>query len=113
MGNGEFRAGISLWVRDHKKGLSRYDESLIRDLVPFKPGDPYKRDELLAFQTKLQKMPQFSSAVVHMETDPAAYQAAPVEVVLSEAQTQRISLGAGYSSNTVHGARSITPTTTF
>ncbi len=85
------------------KGLSRYDESLIRDLVPFKPGDPYKRDELLAFQTKLQKMPQFSSVVVHMETDPAAYQAAPVEVVLSEAQTQRISLGAGYSSNT--GAR--------
>ena len=85
------------------KGLSRYDESLIRDLAPFKPGDPYKRDELLAFQTKLQKMPQFSSAVVHMETDPATYQAAPVEVVLSEAQTQRISLGAGYSSNT--GAR--------
>ena len=85
------------------KGLSRYDESLIRGLVPFKPGDPYKRDELLAFQTKLQKMPQFSSAVVHIDTDPAAHQAAPVEVVLSEAQTQRISVGAGYSSNT--GAR--------
>jgi translocation and assembly module TamA len=85
------------------KGLSRYDESLIRDLVPFKPGDPYKRDEVLAFQTKLQKMPQFSSAIVHIATDPATHQAAPVEVVLSEAQTQRIALGAGYSSNT--GAR--------
>jgi translocation and assembly module TamA len=85
------------------KGLSRYDESLIRGLVPFKPGDPYKRDELLAFQTKLQKMAQFSSAVVHIDTDSVAHQAAPVEVVLSEAQTQRISVGAGYSSNT--GAR--------
>jgi translocation and assembly module TamA len=85
------------------KGLSRYDESLIRGLAPFKTGDPYKRDELLAFQTKLQNMPQFSSAVVHIETDPAAHPAAPVEVVLSEAQTQRVSVGAGYSSNT--GAR--------
>ena len=40
------------------KGLSRYDESLIRGLVPFKAGDSYKRDELLAFQTKLQNMAQ-------------------------------------------------------
>jgi translocation and assembly module TamA len=85
------------------KGLNRYDESLIRGLAPFKAGDPYKRDQLLAFQTKLQNMAQFSSAVVHIETDPAAHEAAPVEVVLSEAQTQRVSVGAGYSSNT--GAR--------
>jgi translocation and assembly module TamA len=85
------------------KGLNRYDESLIRGLAPFKAGDSYKRDQLLAFQTKLQNMAQFSSAVVHIETDPAAHQAAPLEVVLSEAQTQRVSVGVGYSSNT--GAR--------
>jgi translocation and assembly module TamA len=85
------------------KGLSRYDESLIRGLAPFKAGDPYKRDELLSFQTKLQNLPQFSSAVVHIATDPAVHQAAPVEVVLSEAQSQRVSFGGGYSSNT--GAR--------
>jgi translocation and assembly module TamA len=85
------------------KGLNRYDESLIRGLVSFKGGDPYKRDELLAFQTKLQNLPQFSSAMVHIEANTAAHQAAPVEVVLSEAQSQRISVGGGYSSNT--GAR--------
>lgn len=85
------------------KGLNRYDQSLISDLAPFKPGDPYRRDQLLAFQTKLQNLPQFSSAAVHIEPDSVKHQAAPVEVILSEAQSQRVSLGAGYSSN--NGAR--------
>ena len=85
------------------KGLNRYDQSLIKGLAPFKAGDPYRRDQLLAFQTKLQKLPQFSSAVVSIEPAAATHQAAPVEVTLSEAQSQRVSVGAGYSSNT--GAR--------
>lgn len=85
------------------KGLNRYDQSLISDLAPFKPGDPYRRDQLLAFQTKLQNLPQFSSAAVHIEPGAATHQAAPVQVILSEAQSQRVSVGAGYSSNT--GAR--------
>jgi translocation and assembly module TamA len=85
------------------KGLNRYDQSLIKGLAPFKAGDLYRRDQLLAFQTKLQKLPQFSSAVVSIEPAAATHQAAPVEVTLSEAQSQRVSVGAGYSSNT--GAR--------
>jgi translocation and assembly module TamA len=85
------------------KGLNRYDQSLIKGLAPFKAGDPYRRDQLLAFQTKLQKLPQFSSAVVSIEPTAATHRAAPVEVTLSEAQSQRVSVGAGYSSNT--GAR--------
>jgi translocation and assembly module TamA len=85
------------------KGLHRYDQSLISGLAPFKAGDPYRRDQLLAFQTKLQNLPQFGSASVHIDPDGAMHQAAPVEVVLTEAQSQRVSVGAGYSSNT--GAR--------
>lgn len=85
------------------KGLSRYDQTLVNGLAPFKPGDPYRRDQLNAFQTKLQNLAQFSSVVVNIESDVAMRQAAPVEVVLSEAQSQRVSVGAGYSSNT--GAR--------
>lgn len=85
------------------KGLDRYDQSLISGLAPFKAGEPYRRDQLLAFQTKLQNLPQFSSASVHIDPDAAMHRAAPVEVVLTEAQSQRVSVGAGYSSNT--GAR--------
>ena len=85
------------------KGLNRYDQTLVNGLAPFKPGDPYRRDQLNAFQTKLQNLAQFSSVVVNIDSDVAVRQAAPVEVVLSEAQSQRVSAGAGYSSNT--GAR--------
>jgi translocation and assembly module TamA len=82
------------------KGLSRYDRTLITGLTPFKAGDSYRRDQLLSFQTKLQNLPQFSSAAVNIQPNVATHQAAPVEVVLSEAQSQRVSVGAGYSSNT-------------
>jgi translocation and assembly module TamA len=82
------------------KGLSRYGPTLITGLAPFKAGDSYRRDQLLSFQTKLQNLPQFSSAAVNIEPDVATHQAAPVEVVLSEAQSKRVSVGAGYSSNT-------------
>lgn len=85
------------------KGLNRYDPSLITGLAPFKAGDPYRRDQLLSFQTKLQNLPQFGSAAVNIQPEAASPQAAPVEVVLSEAKSQRVSAGAGYSSNT--GAR--------
>jgi translocation and assembly module TamA len=85
------------------KGLNRYDQTLVNGLAPFKPGDPYRRDQLNAFQTKLQNLAQFSSVVVNIDSAVAVRQAAPVEVVLSEAQSQRVSFGAGYSSNT--GAR--------
>jgi translocation and assembly module TamA len=85
------------------KGLNRYERSLISGLAPFKPGDPYRRDQLLSFQTKLQNLPQFSSAAVNIQPDTATHRAVPVEVVLSEAKLQRVSVGGGYSSNT--GAR--------
>ncbi|SCY50972.1 autotransporter secretion outer membrane protein TamA [Nitrosospira sp. Nsp13] len=85
------------------KGLNRYDPKLVNNLAPFKAGDPYRRDQLQAFQTKLQNLAQFGSALVSVEPDVAAHQAAPVEVTLSETQSQRISFGGGYSSNT--GAR--------
>ncbi len=85
------------------KGLNRYDQTLINGLAPFKPGDPYRRSQLQAFQTKLQNLAQFSSVVVNIEPDITRHQAAPVEVALSEAQAQRVSFGGGYSSNT--GAR--------
>jgi len=85
-------------------GLERYDRSVLVRMATFHPGDPYRRDLLLDFQTRLQNMPQFSSVVVNIEPDLAAHDAAPVRVALTEAQSRRLAVGAGYSSN--NGARS-------
>lgn len=85
-------------------GLERYDQSLVTRHAPFHTGDPYRQDQLLEFQARLQNLPNFNSVIVSIDPDPALHQAVPVQVALSEAQSRHLSLGAGYSSN--NGARS-------
>lgn len=85
-------------------GLKRYEQDLVARLAPFRTGDPYRRDKLLAFQARLQNMPQFSSVMVGIEPDISAPDAAPVQVVLDEAKSRRMAIGLGYSTN--NGARS-------
>jgi translocation and assembly module TamA len=85
-------------------GLTRYDKKLVLQQLRFHSGDAYSRDQLFAFQTRLQNMAQFSSVLVNIEPDVAVYQAVPVQVAITETKPQRIALGAGYSSN--NGARS-------
>ncbi len=85
-------------------GLERYDKNLVLRQSPFHTGDPYRRSLLLTFQTRLQSMPQFSSAIVNLSPDTATHLAAPVRVVMTEAKTQRVAVGLGFSSN--NGARS-------
>lgn len=89
-------------------GLARYEPLLVERQSPFKAGVPYRRNLLLEFQAKLQKLPQFSSVIVRMDT--AAAQAgadgslrAPVSVQVVEAQSRKLSVGIGYSTN--HGVR--------
>lgn len=85
-------------------GLDRYEKSLVTRAAPFHAGDPYRRDLLLAFQARLQNMPQFSSALVNIEPDLSTHEAAQVNVVLAEAKPRRAAIGVGYSTN--NGARS-------
>ncbi|MDV6345686.1 autotransporter assembly complex protein TamA [Nitrosomonas sp. Is37] len=84
-------------------GLKQYDQSLVSNYAPYKKGNPYRRDQLLAFQSALQNLPHFSSVSVSIDPDIAYHQAVPVNVILTEAHSQRIAVGAGYSTNT--GAR--------
>lgn len=85
-------------------GLDRYEKKLVVRQAPFRTGDPYRRDSLLTFQARLQNMPQFNSAMVNIEPDVSAHEAAPVQVVLTEAHSRRVAVGAGFSTN--NGARS-------
>lgn len=80
-------------------GLERYDRVLVARQAPFRTGDPYRRDLLLAFQARLQSMPQFASANVNIDPDVSAHGAAPVQVVMSEAHSRRLAVGMGASTN--------------
>jgi len=84
-------------------GLERYQPEVILNSVPFRPGDPYRRDQLLAFQAALQNGQLFNSAAVTIRLDPALHAAAPVIVTLTEAKSKHFGAGIGYSSN--NGAR--------
>lgn len=88
-------------------GLERYDELLVSRYTTFKLGQPYQRDLLMSFQTQLQNMKQFSSVIVTLDTESAITPddtsqggvTAPVKVKIVEAQSRKVSLGVGYSSN--------------
>jgi len=88
-------------------GLERYEELLVTRYALFRPGQPYQRDLLLSFQTQLQNLPQFSSVIVNLDiahpdsgidSNQGAV-TAPVNVQIVEAQSRKLSLGIGYSTN--------------
>lgn len=80
-------------------GLERYQENLITASKNFKTGDVYKRETLQLFQNALQKGPQFSTVSVTISAEVAQHRAVPVQVTVTEAQSQRVAFGLGYSSN--------------
>lgn len=84
-------------------GLERYDLDVLQRNLPFRSGDPYRRDQLLSFQAALQNSLLFNSATVAIEPDPDLHESVPIAVTLSEAQAKRLGAGVGYSSN--NGAR--------
>jgi translocation and assembly module TamA len=93
-------------------GLERYEELLVSRYATFSSGQPYRRDLLLSFQTKLQNLRQFSTVIVNLDTA-SGYMAgdasqgaatAPVKVHVVEALSRKVSIGIGYSSN--NGMRS-------
>jgi len=89
-------------------GLERYEPLLVERHATFKPGQPYRRSLLLDFQTRLQKLPQFSSVVVSLDIagspeQTSAERMAPVKVQVVEAKSRKLSVGIGYSTN--HGVR--------
>lgn len=85
-------------------GLVRYERKLVDRLAPFHAGDPYRRDQLLTLQSRLQSTPYFHSVMVTADPDETQHAALPVRVALVEARSKQIGLGLGYSTNS--GARS-------
>ena len=86
-------------------GLARYPESMVRNLAPFAPGEPYDAERLLLYQRRLAATGQFSAVQVEIDDNPDAAAEAPVRVSLLEASSRRIELGVGYSTDTLYRAQ--------
>lgn len=91
-------------------GLKRYPESMVARYATFRDGDAYDRGQLLSLQTRLQNLAQFNSIIVSLDM-PAVSDAtggeivtAPVKVQVVEADSRKLSVGLGYSTN--NGVRS-------
>ncbi|KAF0815452.1 Translocation and assembly module TamA [Andreprevotia sp. IGB-42] len=85
------------------EGLSRYPASIVKDLIDFKPGQTYRRRDLLDLQAEIENLPYFGGAAVEAIPSDSAPWVAPVTVRVQEVPLQRLSVGAGYS--TTSGAR--------
>jgi len=87
------------------RGLSRYPESLVRNLATFSAGDPFEEADLLQFQRRLAATGHFSAVQVELDDDPANAAAAPVRVSVIEGNARRIEAGVGYSTDTLYRAQ--------
>jgi translocation and assembly module TamA len=84
-------------------GSQRYPESIIRNLSPLKPGQPYRQQDLLDYQAALEMSGYYAQATVRIETDPELAAAVPIRVDVIERPEKSFSVGIGVSTDT--GAR--------
>ena len=80
-------------------GLRRYDQALVQRFNEIQIGEPYSASRLQDLQRRLQACGYFSSVVADIDLDPDTAQRAPIQIQLTEAKTQSVALGLGYSSN--------------
>jgi translocation and assembly module TamA len=81
-------------------GLEKHPETVVRNLNPIRPGDPYRREQLEVYQRRLIATNYFASVQVTVDADPAHPGALPVKVALIEAPKRKVDVGLGYSTDT-------------
>jgi translocation and assembly module TamA len=81
------------------EGLSRFERRLVEGFSPLTQGEPYDADRLLEFQRRLQRSPYFGTVIVDVDPSRAIGTELPVLVTVREAQTRRLSLSLGASTD--------------
>ncbi|HEX2827217.1 MAG TPA: autotransporter assembly complex family protein [Burkholderiales bacterium] len=81
-------------------GLQRYPASVVENLNPFKPGEPYDAQKLDSYQRRLLESGYFNAVQFGIDPDPAQADSAPLKVTVVEAPSQRIDTGIAYSTDT-------------
>ena len=82
------------------EGLQRYPRQLVENLQMFRPGERYRHESVIRYQTELQSSGFFRSASVTVDTDPAQATAATVQVRVVEHPEKKVDLGLGFSTDT-------------
>lgn len=85
------------------EGLQRYPASIIENLNPSSPGDPYDQEMLYELQRRLRHTGYFADVFVSAPVRSAGAAIAPLIVTVVERPTKKLSFGVGFSTNT--GAR--------
>lgn len=83
-------------------GLQRYPASVVENMNPFEPGEPYDVTKLQILQRRLLESGYFSTARVEIDTG-APPQSAPLNVTVVEARSQRIDTGVSFSTDSKFG----------
>ena len=84
----------------HIEGLDRHDETIVRNMAGFAPGEPLTETLLLDYQDRLRKSGLFDAAVVSFDADSAQAESATVAVQVRESPLQSATVGVGVSANT-------------
>jgi translocation and assembly module TamA len=82
------------------EGLGRYEESAVRNLIDYKPGQVYSEALLATWQRHLQRSELFEAATVELLVDPDHADDATVRVTVKEHNLQQATVGIGYSTDT-------------
>ncbi len=85
------------------EGLQRYARSMVDELNPIQPGEPYSQEKLNELQARVQDTGYFRSAFATVDIDPAQPNNVPIRLDLNENERKRLSLGLGFSTDS--GAR--------
>ena len=86
-------------------GTRRYHAAIVEHLYPIKPGEPYEASRLSAFQRRLLETGYFATAQIAIDRDATEAEAAPVQVSVIEARSQRIDTGIYASTDTALGVQ--------
>lgn len=77
------------------------EHDLLKRLMPFKPGDPYRAAQLYDYQKKLYKTGYFPQVTVRGDIKGADNEVVPVDVEVTElTYPNKYTLGAGYATGT-------------
>ena len=81
-------------------GLRRYPPSVVQNMNPLRRGEPYDATKLDLFQRRLLETGYFNAVHFSVDPDPAQAAAAPLNVSVIEAPSQRIETGLMFSTDT-------------
>jgi translocation and assembly module TamA len=83
------------------QGLDRVTEQLVRNRIPWKPGEEYRPSEIEDARSSISELNAFSSVRVVMDREPGPDGVTPVTVTVAE-RPRRV-IGAGFSYSTEDG----------